>query len=839
MVQPGKIAVELSLMLDQFNKAILDANAKLTGMGKEFDQVAARMSRTAEGLGKAGSTLSKYLTLPILGIGVAALKTSADLEMMQAQFTTLLGNADRAKDMLAQIRELGAKTPFETQDIAEASKTLLGFSVAADEVIDVVKMLGDTAQGDGQKLQSIALAYGQINAQGKATMQDMRQLINAGVPIFQQLELSTGRTTAELMKMTERGEITGEVLKGAFQKMTSEGGLFFKGMETASQTGWGKWSTFIDTIKQAAVSFGDIFLPTAKSVIDTVTSLFEWINNLDEGTKRMVAGFALLVAAIGPMLAITAKLITAYKTFIVLKAAVTAGMAGQAIATGASTGAFVANRVAILALTAATKIWNIVLMANPIGLVIAAVVALGAAIYGLYRAFGDNRTAAEKAAIAQKELKDAIAGVRKISEETRQEIDQYTESLDEMNRPQKIAQLNDLLQEQRNRLRGLAFEDERRQKILDRISAITQQIHALEKQGAQETRQVRQQASDQWVRDYQKAQAAITKLIEEHGKNEQQLEEMRHVRAQTELWAQFKARQLTEDQYLKGSEILREQHEQKITEIVAKEEEKRRQLAQQSLQTVGGFVSDLGNLLQMSANNRIAEVENEQTRQMEQISAQYELEKGIIESTIANKKDRDEALKALDEKRARQEKAVTEKTEKEKRKIQREAAKQQQVIAIIDTTISTAQAAMNSFAWGSKIGGPVLGGILAAIATAFGLAKIALIKAQPLPAAAQGIYAETPYIGGEAGPELAFPLSSERGKAAMRLMADQLLIAIEEKLGQRETQRTPEARIVPTEQSASRELYRVAPLDRQSFFDELFQASQNGLLFIAAKGVVQ
>ncbi len=101
MVQPGKIAVELSLMLDQFNKAILDANAKLTGMGKEFDQVAARMSRTAEGLGKAGSTLSKYLTLPILGIGLAAMDHAAKYANERVQFNQKISNFQAIQWMIA------------------------------------------------------------------------------------------------------------------------------------------------------------------------------------------------------------------------------------------------------------------------------------------------------------------------------------------------------------------------------------------------------------------------------------------------------------------------------------------------------------------------------------------------------------------------------------------------------------------------------------------------------------------------------------------------------------------------------------------------------------------
>ncbi|HSV95567.1 MAG TPA: tape measure protein [Spirochaetota bacterium] len=805
--QPGKIAVELSLMLDQFNKAILDANAKLTGMGKQFDQVAERMSRTAEGLGNAGRNLSTFLTLPILGIGAAAIKTAADMEMMQAQFTTLLGDGSRAKEMLNQIQQLGAKTPFETQDIAAASKTLLGFSVAADEVIDVVKMLGDTAQGDGQKLQSIALAYGQVTAQGKGDRRDMLQLINAGVPIFQQLELSTGRATAELMEMTERGEITGEVLKAAFQKMTSEGGLFYKGMETASETTTGKWSTLIDTVKQLAVSFGQLFIPAVKGAIETITGWLEAINSLSDGTKNMIAGVALVVAAIGPLLMVAGKLIAAYRAFIIIQAALSAGWAGQAIAGGASTAAFVANQVALIAASVATKaataaqwLLNAALTANPVGIVIVAVGALVAAIIWMVKNWDK--------VIAK--IKEAWEWVKNFFSGTKAEAATAADGI---------------------------------KKVTDETNKASQAAENAARKDSQRMEK-RKQEIEKWVQAYKKAQADIIKLLEEHGKNEQQLEEMRHARAQSELFAQFKARQLTEAQYLKGSEVLRQQHEKNVTDMMRAEEEKRRQMREQALNRLGGFVNDLGGLLQMNANNRIAEIENEQTRRMEQIRVQYEEEKTLIESTVTNKKDRDAALKTLDEKRARQEKAFSEKSEKEKRKIQREAAKQHQAIAIVDTTITTAQAATSAWWWGFRlpppVGGPVLAGIMAGLTTAFGLAKIALIKAQPLPTLAEGGLllsrpGGVPFIGAEAGyDEYVVPF---KGDAVERLAAAIAAKIPEGLYRYAASSRTPETTIVPEPSAPGNLFHVIVNLGSETLYDDIQQATANGLLLIHSGSV--
>jgi tape measure domain-containing protein len=191
------------------------------------------------------------------------------------------------------------------------------------------------------------------------------------------------------------------------------------------------------------------------------------------------------------------------------------------------------------------------------------------------------------------------------------------------------------------------------------------------------------------------------------------------------------------------------------------------------LQTATSTIGNISSLWQEYNSNRMAALDYEQQQAQEKIAAQYEVEKANIESTIVDKKERDAALKALDEKRARDEKKLNEKIEKEKRKVAHDAAKIQRGIDLAQAVSNTALGISNIWVQWGKL--PMVAGALTAIFGAVQAAQIALIATRPLPPLAKGGYFEGPAIIGEAGREMALPLEGDNGRAAMREMADAIL----------------------------------------------------------------
>ncbi|HPU89722.1 MAG TPA: hypothetical protein PL088_15155, partial [Spirochaetota bacterium] len=175
-----------------------------------------------------------------------------------------------------------------------------------------------------------------------------------------------------------------------------------------------------------------------------------------------------------------------------------------------------------------------------------------------------------------------------------------------------------------------------------------------------------------------------------------------------------------------------------------------------SLSVAASYYAGMNELQMMAAQNRLTAIDYETQTELESIASRYESEKATIEATVKDRGERDAALKALDEKRSRDERAVQERADKEKRKIQHETAKQQKIINKTETIIAGAVAAIEAYKAmsGIPVVGPALGAAAASAITALTYEKVRLIEEQPLPPLARGALIQrtqggTPVIVGE------------------------------------------------------------------------------------------
>jgi hypothetical protein len=169
--------------------------------------------------------------------------------------------------------------------------------------------------------------------------------------------------------------------------------------------------------------------------------------------------------------------------------------------------------------------------------------------------------------------------------------------------------------------------------------------------------------------------------------------------------------------------------------------------------------------------NKQMSLDIERTQKQDAINAEYEAEKARIENTTTDEREKARLLKALDEKKARDEDKLNKDMEKKKRKMIHDAAIYQKAISISAALINTAQgitAALGMFP-------PPVAWAMAAINAALGAVQIGLIAAQPIPPAAKGGVFDSPYIGGEAGREMAIPLEGPNGRNAIQQLASGIL----------------------------------------------------------------
>ncbi|MBK9689122.1 MAG: tape measure protein [Saprospiraceae bacterium] len=143
-------------------------------------------------------------------------------EQTAISFNTLIGNAERADQLFRDLDKFSIDTPFEPTEINNAAKTLLGFGRSADIVLSDLNLIGNASAATGANLQSLAVVFGQVAGTGKLAGQDALQFINQGIPVYQLLSESLGKSVKEIKKLQEDGKITFDVLREAFAKASKE-----------------------------------------------------------------------------------------------------------------------------------------------------------------------------------------------------------------------------------------------------------------------------------------------------------------------------------------------------------------------------------------------------------------------------------------------------------------------------------------------------------------------------------------------------------------------------------------------------------------------------------------
>ena len=245
------------------------------------------------GISKLGGIAKKGAGVAVAAVGavtaalgagvVAGVKYNASIESYQTSFEVMTGSAEKAAEVIDKLKKVGAETPFELPDLADTTQLLMNYGFSADEAMDKMMMLGDISQGSADKMSRIATAYGQMSSAGKVSLEDVKQMIEAGFNPLQEISESTGESMASLYDRISKGTISVDEITASMQRATYECGKYFQSMEKQSQTFSGLISTLKDNAQQLLgeivkpISDGltESLLPAAISAIEQLTQGFE------------------------------------------------------------------------------------------------------------------------------------------------------------------------------------------------------------------------------------------------------------------------------------------------------------------------------------------------------------------------------------------------------------------------------------------------------------------------------------------------------------------------------------------------------------------------------------
>lgn len=269
----------------------------------KMQNVRREMAQTSKKFSSIGKNMTAAVTLPIVGMGIAAVKAASDMESLQVRLNTAFkGNETAAKKAFAEINKFTASTPFQLEEVAGAFVKLKNMGL--DPSISALRSYGNTASSMGKSLDQM------VEAVADAATGEFERLKEFGIKANKE-----GDRVKFMFRgvTTEVGFNSKEIQKYLLNIGNTE---FAGGIEKQSKTFAGRMSTLRDNAKLMAASFGELLLPVMNKIVKALTKAASIVNGMTPAWKKFTVVSSGLAAAIGPLALVIGKVVKWIPTMI-------------------------------------------------------------------------------------------------------------------------------------------------------------------------------------------------------------------------------------------------------------------------------------------------------------------------------------------------------------------------------------------------------------------------------------------------------------------------------------------------------------------------------------------
>lgn len=311
----GALHFKATLDIDNFSVSSEAMERRIINVSDTAVQESARMEQSILSFAQNGA---RYIVSYLVGNGMMHLvnsivQTRGQFQQLEIAFGTMLQSEQKAKNLMDQMIDTAAKTPFDLAGVAGGAKQLLAYGTEAEKVNDTLVRLGNIASGLSIPLQDIVYLYGTTMVQGRLYAQDVRQFTGRGIPLVKELAAMYGKTAEEINAMVSEGKIGFSEVEKVILKMTNAGGQFYNLMEKQSASLTGQIANLGDAWDMALNKLGTDNQDVFAAGIEGATYLVEHLDDILRIVKAVTIAYG------------------SYKAAIVLNTLVTKGYTGVAL----------------------------------------------------------------------------------------------------------------------------------------------------------------------------------------------------------------------------------------------------------------------------------------------------------------------------------------------------------------------------------------------------------------------------------------------------------------------------------------------------------------------------
>jgi len=274
--------------------------ADLRGFDKAMKRAQRSIKKFGVSMQRTGQNLTRNLTIPIAGLGIAAIKMASDFEETDTKFKTVFSSIQREAEHTAKVfkKSFGLSSKAAKQMLGDTGDLLVGFGFTEKEALNLSNQVNELAVDLASFTNFSGGAEGASLALTKALLGERESIKSLGIAI----------TEADLKLFAkDQGLVFKELDRVAKATLTYQLALkqSAKAVGDFSRTSQGfanQTRILFGELQDLSVEIGSKLLPVAKKILSWARDMINAFSNLNSAQKQNVIEWGLILAAIGPVL---------------------------------------------------------------------------------------------------------------------------------------------------------------------------------------------------------------------------------------------------------------------------------------------------------------------------------------------------------------------------------------------------------------------------------------------------------------------------------------------------------------------------------------------------------
>lgn len=309
------MAAELKVLIGAEIKDFLDKLGYAEKKLSDFEKKTEGLTKIGDRLTDLGAKLTAGLTLPIIGLGAASIKSFGEIQSLQKGLEAVMGSASAAGSEFEKLKEVAKLPGLGLNEAVKGSINLQSIGIDAEKSRNILLQFGNAVA-----------TVGKGRAEFERAIYGVQQLANTDFPLGEDLNIikdaipqitpllkeafGTARSE-ELQKLGISSQQVLGVITGGLEKLPRVNGSVkgaFENLSDSINVSLGKVGQIID--KNLNIT------GLLEKVSNGISSLVDWFSELSPSVQTGILAFVGLAAALGPVLLAVGAFMSALPTIL-------------------------------------------------------------------------------------------------------------------------------------------------------------------------------------------------------------------------------------------------------------------------------------------------------------------------------------------------------------------------------------------------------------------------------------------------------------------------------------------------------------------------------------------